>query len=692
MLFSIEKIDLKQGNFILSNTVICSKNEEDHEAQINRVLSALTSVKLTIQEKKCIFFAVKIPVLGYWLEGGGLRPNMSKLCNMLEWERPTTHTKLLRYIGIINFFRRFIPDLETILRPIRAITARTFDWYLQPDAETAYQQIYKRLVLDGPFLHFPKQGIQLELATDASTHAMGAVLFQTIGGTIHFLGFNSRKFNKAELGYSVPKKELIAVLFHCRYFRNWLWQRDFKLYTDSKALATILDKKHKKNTVLTGWLGELAEYSFEVYHIDGKKNVLPDLASRVRTVSVVDEARDETIELLRKVHQIGHWGATAMYKHITITLGRDIPNLMIHCRNFVRQCQSCLKVSDFRVAFAPPREPERYLPMQYVHFDLLEMPDLTVKGHRFILVMIDQFSGFVVLRPVTNKSAQIVGKKMYKIFLEWGFPESVKSDNGKEFCNEITKKVLEMAKVKKFVTIAHDHHANGLVERANRTIRSVMNRFLRDGDENKRRNHWHELVYDVQHAMNHRVHRITQSTPFSLMFGRNSFLSYGRGISDVSEQEARELQTQFWKIFNREVPKAVQLLQGKARTTYRHHTGTFNIGEWVVVKSHNKGKGEDKYNEEIYQIMGVDENGHYRVQYNGLERVEPANHLKRAAAPETTFNTGASKAIEEAHEKPGVEDGERMRKRRNRTRIDYAALNGGVRGVDDKRDRNWEET
>lgn len=212
----------------LDDIIIGPQTEEEHVQHIKLVLSALTSRKLTIQEKKCTFFAERMPVLGYWLEIGGIRPNLSRLCNMLEWDRPTTRKTLLIYLGIVNFFRRFVPDIETILKPIRDIKEKTFDWYMQPGAEVAYQKIYKKLVLEGPFLHFPAPGVQLELATDASVHAMGAILFQLVQGEIKVIGYNSKKFSKSELAYSVPKKELIAVLYHCRYYKHYLWQREFK--------------------------------------------------------------------------------------------------------------------------------------------------------------------------------------------------------------------------------------------------------------------------------------------------------------------------------------------------------------------------------------------------------------------------------------------------------------------------------
>lgn len=187
--------------------------------------------------------------------------------------------------------------------------------------------------------------------------------------------------------------------------------------------------------------------------------------------------------------------------------------------------------------------------MQYVHIDLLEMTSPTREGHKYILVLIDQFSGFVILRAVSTKTALEVGREMYNIFLEWGFPAAVKSDNGKEFCNEAVKELMKLAQVKKFTTVAHDYHGNGVVERANRSIRSIMERMLRDGDLEKRGERWNEIVLNVQHAMNHRVHRVTQTTPFSLMFGRNTYMGFDKEVCDRLILEAKKLRKNFWAMF-----------------------------------------------------------------------------------------------------------------------------------------------
>ena len=84
----------------IDDIVIFSNDITEHIKHIEKVLNALTSVDLTINENKCIFFAKTLPVLGFILEIGGLRLNLKKVCNMLEKEiaKLYWHCKLLSQI------------------------------------------------------------------------------------------------------------------------------------------------------------------------------------------------------------------------------------------------------------------------------------------------------------------------------------------------------------------------------------------------------------------------------------------------------------------------------------------------------------------------------------------------------------------------------------------------------------------
>lgn len=558
-----------------------------------------------------------------------MRPNIQKLCNMLDWERPSTQKKIQRYLGILTYFRKFIPNASELIWPIKRINKRSFKWHEQPGAEEAYQKIFQILITRGPFLAFPVKDVVIQLATDASDHGIGATLFQIVNDKPQYLGFHSRALKDAEKRYTIPKKELISIVYHIKYYRDLLWGKPFILWTDSEALTKMMreNSKKKPNATIAAWLAELSEYDFEVRHISGKENVLPDLASRVQSVQVIDHKDDEIDQLLRKIHAIGHWGTSLMVEHVRKTLDRgDIQDLRDKCQRVKNQCSICARVDAGKVIFAPPREPEYLLPMQYLHMDLMEVQE-SKEGYNFILVVIDQMSKFVWLKALSNKTMSVVSENVLAIFLEFGFPEKIKTDNGAEFDNHTVKSITDEAQIVHNKIIAHDHHANGLAERAIKSARKVLNKLIRATDEVELTWNWEKVVPAVQFAMNNTVKRELGTTPFELMFGRSAFQRVVVTKQEADKaQEAREL---FWKLYKRVVPTRVWHARVKqwGNMKYPHHTGTLQVGDWVMHKLHNPKKDEDQFYGP-FKVTGITKEGHYILGAEQEKAVAPRNFLK----------------------------------------------------------------
>jgi hypothetical protein len=236
-----------------------------------------------------------------------------------------------------------------------SIRDKKFKW--TEELELAYMRIYQALVKQGPFIHFPVPGIPIELATDASNYAIGAAIFQRVNGEIRYLGFHSRVLNKSEINYSIPKKELLSIIVHINYYRYLLGNKFFKLHTDSKALTEMiksLERPNTKHLVLTGWLSVIADFNFEVHHIEGKKNVLPDLLSRVQKIVITYPLK----KALRDTHAINHWGASRMYRYIQHNYDyKKFKHLWQAYLNYTKECSICQKVNNQYIGYALQKEP-----------------------------------------------------------------------------------------------------------------------------------------------------------------------------------------------------------------------------------------------------------------------------------------------------------------------------------------------
>jgi len=636
----------------LDDIIVFSSSVEEHITHVQQVLNALTSVSLTIQKSKCIFFATTLPVLGFVLQTNGIRPNTKKIFNMPEWQRPNTRKRVQSLVGILNFFRRFVNNFSERVYPIMNIKQRRFNWAEQQGAEDAYQDLYKALMSSNAFLYFPDMHVPLELATDASATTIGATLFQRIAGEVRILGFNSRVLKDTEMRYSIPKKELISVLYHIKHYHHLLYGRKFHLYTDSESVASILQAldSPKKNTILAGWIAELAQYSFVAHHIRGEDNTMADMASRVQTM-VIDEILSKsepqsqfiqygTIEplltsneeqlLFQHVHSIGHWGSVLMYKHIVNTLGiTNIENLLKKCSEFTKQCPACLRVNKHTVKFAPPRVPSIWLPMEYVSTDLLEL-DESKNGYKYVLVLLDLMSNFVQLKALKSKEMQEVVEELRHMFCNFGFPSRIKSDNGSEFVNKLMQELTTKVRIKHHRVIAYDHHANGEVERAIRSVRDTVLKLAKD-DEPYFYDKWDELIPIAQFALNNKVHPISNLTPFELVFGRTAFQS--ESLRLLSLEQSQEAMSEFWSTFHREIPKSIRdmKLRFQENRKYPRKTVTFEIGDNVMHMLQKSSKQDDNYTGP-YKVIDSLDHGHYLLESPAGIRIEaPANFLKIAS-------------------------------------------------------------
>jgi hypothetical protein len=297
----------------------------------------------------------------------------------------------------VNYFRKFIPNAADRAQRLFELRDKEFRW--TPELETVYCDLYEALVQNA-YLHFPKPGIPFELAVDASDTGIAGALFQTFNGERRYLGFHSRKLHDYERNYTMPKKELLSVVYHVTYYRDYLIDTKFRLWTDNKAVTLAFNHPHhaKRDRTMMNWMTVLNEYSFDILHIPGEENTLPDLGSRIYSIESAPTQEtltdDQITEVLAEAHALGHFGANVMARHIQVTREiTNIPNLQERCLKYTQQCSVCRRMNTQRISFAPLREPTSRTPNERWHADLLFMTT-TVQGNRYVLTVVDELTHF----------------------------------------------------------------------------------------------------------------------------------------------------------------------------------------------------------------------------------------------------------------------------------------------------------
>jgi len=148
--------------------------------------------------------------------------------------------------------------------------------------------------------------------------------------------------------------------------------------------------------------------------------------------------------------------------------------------------------------------------------DLIDYQSQPDRKFKFLLVYQDHLTKFVVLKPLTSKRADEVAYNLLDIFLLFGAPSILHSDNGREFSNKILECVSQLWPEIKMVNGKPRHsQSQGSVERANQDIENMLTTWMADNQTNK----WSEGVRFVQFMKNRAYHSAIKRSPYEAMFG-----------------------------------------------------------------------------------------------------------------------------------------------------------------------------
>ena len=136
------------------------------------------------------------------------------------------------FLGLINYYRKFLPDLSSILAPLNVLLQKGSKWTWIEAQQTAFDEAKKLLQSSVVLAHYDPSK-QLVLASDVSPYGVGAVLSQYQEGRVEKpVVFASRSLSKAEKNYSHLEKEGLAVIFGVKHFHQYLYGCRFTILSD----------------------------------------------------------------------------------------------------------------------------------------------------------------------------------------------------------------------------------------------------------------------------------------------------------------------------------------------------------------------------------------------------------------------------------------------------------------------------
>lgn len=174
------------------------------------------------------FLRKEITYLGHVITQNGVKPHPCKIEAFKEFPLPTNRKNIKQFLGLIGYYRRFIPDFAKIAKPLTYLLKLGIKFNWEEPQRDAFEKLLN-LIISEPIFQYPDFNTTFVVTTDASEYAIGDILSQGKIGEDLPISYASRTLNDAETKYATIEKELLAILFGVANFRPYIYGRKFTL-------------------------------------------------------------------------------------------------------------------------------------------------------------------------------------------------------------------------------------------------------------------------------------------------------------------------------------------------------------------------------------------------------------------------------------------------------------------------------
>jgi hypothetical protein len=239
----IEGLQFESALAYLDDVIVYGSSINETMDRMSVVLDRLRAANLKLKAKKCLLFAKQVKFLGHVISQDGVSTDPDKVADIVNMHRPRTIKQVRSFMGMVNYYSRFVPKLAEVARPLHKLTRKhaKFEW--TNECELAFNQL-KESLSKAPIMAYPTRDEMFVLDTDASDFAYGGVLSQRQrqpNGEIKekVIAYASRKFSETESKYCARRRELLAIVNMVKHYYVYLRGPTFLVRTDHASLKYI---------------------------------------------------------------------------------------------------------------------------------------------------------------------------------------------------------------------------------------------------------------------------------------------------------------------------------------------------------------------------------------------------------------------------------------------------------------------
>ena len=276
---ALGNVEIKELAIYIDDLLIGTDSFERHMYVLKELFTKLQKYNFMLKLQKCEFFKQSITFLGINITEKGASPNQDKINDIINFDQPKTQQQLQSFLGVCNFYRRFVIRHNDFITPFRDLLKKNAKWEWTSKHDAAFKALKKNFEQSVCLSHVIP-GAKFKIQTDASDLGICGILYQTDENGDHCLiSLASRCLAPAEVNYTTTEKELLAIVYAVTKFREYLIGTHFDIITDHKGL-TFLATTIYQNGRLIRWNLLLQQYSFSVVYCRGVDNVAADFFSR----------------------------------------------------------------------------------------------------------------------------------------------------------------------------------------------------------------------------------------------------------------------------------------------------------------------------------------------------------------------------------------------------------------------------
>lgn len=564
----------------IDDLLVVSADFETHIQRLKLVGSSLRKANLTINIEKSKFCMRSIKYLGHIVGNGQIKPDPGRVQCICEFPQPRTVKQIRRFLGMAGWYQRYIKNFSAIAAPITDLLKNSDRFLWTKDANEAFEKLKSSLttapVLTHPdfnerfyiqcdasmtgvggVLFQLKQGEEHPIAfmsrkLNAAQRNYSVTELECLAAVLCIKQFRcyveGMPFtvitDHASLKWLMSQKDLSGRL------ARWslkLQSFDFNIEhrkgtanvipdTLSRALVDEIHPAVSQPIDLTDKEFDGDEYKRLRAEVESHKKELPDIELRNRIIyKRMLQSSDQDGEtcpawrvwipegLRCKTIQEAHNPPSAAHGGIDKTLNLvrrfyNWPGMAKDVRDFVAACSLCKETKATNQTLRPlmgnSNIAER--PFQHIYADLLGPYPRSKSGNTIILIVLDQLTKFVWLKPLRRATTNaIVTYIESDIFHFVGAPETILTDNGVQFVSNEFKSLLSRYGVRQINTGSHAPQANAS-ERVNRSILAAIRTYL-ESDQT----HWDANISSIASALRNSVHATTGMTPYYTVFSQH---------------------------------------------------------------------------------------------------------------------------------------------------------------------------